>query len=79
MLELWVVWWRDVLLLQSGCPDSCNNIDYIDKISALARSIPNEAVRRYLRTLQRIEGYLRHTVNVRMALEVLILSLPQAG
>ncbi|MBX3001439.1 MAG: hypothetical protein KF893_23155, partial [Caldilineaceae bacterium] len=28
LLALWVGWWRDILLVQSGCASSCNNIDY---------------------------------------------------
>ena len=79
MLELWTVWWRDVLLSQSGCPEACSNIDYLERIGAQSQSIPVATVRRYLQTLRRIEDYLHHTVNVRLALEVLLLELPHTA
>ena len=33
-------------------------------------------VQRYLETLQRVGGYLHHTVNTRLALDILLLQLP---
>lgn len=76
MLELWVNWWRDVLLHQAGCADACNNIDQMARLAAYAQAVEPAAVRAYLQTLQRVETYLHHTVNTRLALEVLALRLP---
>jgi DNA polymerase III subunit delta' len=76
LLELWVNWWRDVLLYQSGCGDACNNIDQQERIAAHAQAVAQPDIRAYLETLQRIEGYLHHTVNTRLALDVLALRLP---
>jgi DNA polymerase-3 subunit delta' len=77
MLELWTTWWRDVLLAQVGCPEACCNIDQQEEIARQAAGLESSTVREYLHTLQRIEGYLRHTVNTRLALDVLLLRLPQ--
>lgn len=76
MLEVWTTWWRDVLLAQVGCPEACCNVDQMDEINRQAAAFDMPTVRDYLYTLQRIEGYLRHTVNTRMALDVLLLRLP---
>ncbi|MBW7883074.1 MAG: DNA polymerase III subunit delta' [Caldilineaceae bacterium] len=76
LIEVWMTWWRDVLLAQSGGGDACSNIDHEDRIAAHARAIDSETVREYVKTLTRIEGYLRHTVNVRLALDVVLLRLP---
>ncbi|MEZ4836133.1 MAG: DNA polymerase III subunit [Caldilineaceae bacterium] len=76
LLAFWVSWWRDVLLVQSGCADSCSNIDQLDALHEDARSFNAEEVRTFLHTLSRIEGYLRHTVNAGLALDVLLLQLP---
>jgi DNA polymerase III subunit delta' len=76
LLALWVSWWRDVLLVQSGCADSCSNVDLIDALQDDARAFDAEEVRAFLHTLSRIEGYLRHTVNTGLALDVLLLQLP---
>jgi DNA polymerase-3 subunit delta' len=77
MLELWTTWWRDVLLAQVGCPEACCNVDQQAEIARQAAELESSAVREYLHTLSRIEGYLHHTVNTRMALDVLLLRLPQ--
>lgn len=77
LLELWTVWWRDVLLVQSGCIDSCTNIDQLEELTHEAHTIPESIVRQYLQTLQKLEAYLHHTVNVRLALDVLMLKLPR--
>ena len=76
LLETWTSWWRDVLLAQSESTDACSNVDYLEQIDQHARTIQRSAVFAYLSTLKRIEGYLRHTVNTRLALDVLILNLP---
>jgi DNA polymerase-3 subunit delta' len=77
MLELWTTWWRDVLLTQVGCPEACCNVDQQAEIARQAAALQSETVREYLYTLNRIQGYLQHTVNTRLALDVLLLRLPQ--
>lgn len=77
MLELWTTWWRDVMLVQAGCAEACSNVDQQAEIARQAAGLESNVVRDYLHTLQRIEGYLHHTVNTRMALDVLLLRLPQ--
>ncbi|MFZ4657477.1 MAG: DNA polymerase III subunit delta' C-terminal domain-containing protein, partial [Caldilineaceae bacterium] len=76
MIDLWTTWWRDVLLVQTGCRDHCCNIDQSVILQQQAERLPQTSVRDYLRTLQRIERYLQHTINTRLALEVLLLQLP---
>lgn len=76
MIDLWTTWWRDVLLVQAGCADTCCNIDQAALLQEQANAVSLTTVRDYLRTLQRIERYLQHTINTRLALEVLLLQLP---
>jgi DNA polymerase-3 subunit delta' len=78
LLEQWTIWWRDVLLAQAGSPEACCNIDQQTEIARQARLLPTLAVQRYLHTLKRIEAYLHHTVNTRLALDVLLLQMPYA-
>ncbi|HAJ35731.1 MAG TPA: hypothetical protein DCL15_08570 [Chloroflexi bacterium] len=76
LLEVWTSWWRDVLLTQAGATEACSNIDAQPRIEEHARQLETRIVQDYVATLKRIEGYLRHTVNVRLALDVLVLRLP---
>jgi DNA polymerase-3 subunit delta' len=77
LLALWTGWWRDVLLAQAGCADACNNIDHQSEIQRDAQSCAQADVQAFLYTLRRIEGYLRHTVNTALSLDVLLLQLPR--
>lgn len=77
LLALWTGWWRDVLLAQAGCADACNNIDHQAEIQRDAQSCAPADVQTFLYTLRRIEGYLRHTVNTTLSLDVLLLQLPR--
>lgn len=77
LLELWFAWWRDVMLVQSGCADACTNVDALDAISRHAQRFSPGEVREYLALLQEIDGYLHHTVNPRLAFDALLLRLPR--
>ena len=76
LLEVWTTWWRDILLCQAGCHDAYSNIDQEEEIRRQAAHLERESVHTFIRTLQRIEGYLHHTVNTRLALDVMLLNLP---
>ena len=77
MLEAWATWWRDVFLAQNGCLDAISNVDQRAEIDRQAGALPEASVRRFLDTLQLVERYLHHTVNTRLALDVLALELPR--
>lgn len=77
MLELWLLWWRDVLLVQTGTAEFCCNVDKEQEISQYAQSIPQQVVQQYIHTLREVESYLRHTTNLRLALDVILLQLPR--
>ena len=77
LLALWTSWWRDIMLAQSGCLEQCANIDLLDTLKDAASTFRPVDVQAYLRTLSRIEGYLRHTVNTGLALDVLLLQMPR--
>ena len=77
MLELWVTWWRDVLLTQHGCVDAIGNLDQQQILERYAQTLPATAVQRHLETLKRVEQYLHHTVNTRLALDALLLDMPR--
>lgn len=76
-LELWSTWWRDLLLVQSGCAEACSNLDQRARLERQAQTLRPGEVQEYINTLKRVEAHLRHTVNPRLALDVLFLRLPQ--
>jgi DNA polymerase-3 subunit delta' len=75
-LELFLLWWRDLVLASNNCLDLTVNVDMRDLLKTQASKIlPNQAqqmVRSILKTLEALE----QNVNTRMALEVLMLDMP---
>lgn len=75
-LELFLLWWRDLVLASNSCLDLTVNVDMRDLLKTQASKIlPNQAqqmVRSILKTLEALE----QNVNTRMALEVLMLDMP---
>lgn len=79
VLREWLLWWRDVLLVQEGCRDLVVNRDRMEDVQALADATPAGEVRRFLQALMTTAGYLRLNVNLRLALESLLLKAPRSA
>lgn len=77
LLETWGTWLRDLLLVRAGCGVHCANIDQETRLAQQAGSVTMADIQQTLALLGRIEGYLHHTVNTRLALDVLLLRLPR--
>ncbi|MEE9202472.1 MAG: DNA polymerase III subunit delta' [Dehalococcoidia bacterium] len=76
-LDLWLGWWRDLLLVGAGCSEAVANADRTGGLERAARSLSLAQIRDALHSLRSaIEGLRRHA-NPRLALEVMVLSLPR--
>ena len=76
MLELWLLWWRDMVLAVNGCLDLTVNVDMRDLLRMQANKLDStEAVRIIRAILQTMEA-LDQNVNARVAFEVLMLEIP---
>jgi DNA polymerase-3 subunit delta' len=76
ILDLWAVWWRDVLLVQEGCPELVVNVDREEVLRREAGRCRSEQSRAFLQALRQTQEQLAQNVNARLALEVLLLSVP---
>jgi DNA polymerase-3 subunit delta' len=76
VLDLWREWWRDILLLCTGCQDAIINLDLWDILRAEAARYDSTQVVAFLRSLAATKRHLEENVNPRLALEVLMLDLP---
>lgn len=76
VLELWAGWWRDVLLVQEGCPELVVNVDREEALQREAGRGRPEQSRSFLQALRQTQEQLTQNVNPRLALEVLLLSVP---
>jgi DNA polymerase-3 subunit delta' len=76
VLDLWREWWRDVLLVSSGCQDAITNLDLWDILKVEAGRYDPAQVAAFLRSLAASKRRLEENVNPRLALEVLMIDLP---
>jgi DNA polymerase-3 subunit delta' len=76
LLEQWTSWWRDLLLLSGHGPEYVVNIDRLAELKALARRSDPSQAWLTLRTLQIAIDQIESNVNLRLAIESLLLKLP---
>lgn len=72
----WLLWWRDVLILQNDNAELIVNQDHLPELKRLAESVPPGQVRRFIEAIMTTAGYLRKNVNRQLALEALLLKAP---
>jgi DNA polymerase-3 subunit delta' len=76
-LTLWLGWWRDVMLTQARCEEQIVNIDYRAEVDAVAQQCSPGQVQETIKRLWATLKYLDANVNLRLALETLLLRLPR--
>jgi len=77
ILDLWLDWWRDLLLVKLGCSDAITNIDHQPMLASLAQGYSLAEVRAFISSIQAAGEQLRQNANSRLVLEVLMLSIPE--
>ena len=78
-LDLWLKWWRDLLLVKLGCNSALTNIDHETTLVDLARGYSLEQIRAVINSIQVAGEQLRQNANQRLVFEVLMLSIPVGG
>jgi DNA polymerase-3 subunit delta' len=77
VLDLWLDFWHDLLLVKLGVGDMITNIDRKNEMAALADGYRLTSLRNYIESLRSAGVQLRQNVNARLAFEVLVLDIPQ--
>jgi DNA polymerase-3 subunit delta' len=78
-LQVWLTFWRDVLIYTAGISGSITNLDYADQLKRLADSIEIKAAEAYVTSVENTIDRIDHNVNARLALEVLVLDFPRVN
>jgi DNA polymerase-3 subunit delta' len=76
ILDLWLDWWRDLLLVKLGSGDSVTNIDHESMLVDMAGGYRLGEIRAVINGIQATGEQLRQNANPRLAFEVLMLSIP---
>ncbi len=79
ILDLWLDYWRDLLLIKAGCDDTITNADMLATLVDQAKGYSLVQVKSFINSLQAAEEQLRQNANPRLVLEVLVLSIPRRG
>ena len=77
VLDLWLDWWRDLLLVKVGCSEAITNIDLEAKLVEMARGYSLAQIRAVIGSLQAAEEQLKQNANPQLVLEVLMLGIPR--
>ncbi|MBN1814189.1 MAG: DNA polymerase III subunit delta' [Anaerolineae bacterium] len=77
-LDLWLGWWRDVLLLAAEADAPLTNIDRASALRDHARRYGVARSAAMVEALRSVADHLRRNANPRLTLEVLMLDLPRS-
>jgi DNA polymerase-3 subunit delta' len=76
VLELWLSFWRDVLLSALQARDPESNPDRLSEIQKISSGIASDEIVDALRALERSIIAIHRNANLRLALETLMIDLP---
>jgi DNA polymerase III gamma/tau subunit len=86
LLEVWLSWWRDLLLLQSGMVAGSNtdgvrvtNVDREPLLLVQVAQLSTAQIQAALQATRLAVRQLGQNANPRLVMEVLALSLPRVG
>ena len=76
VLYLWLRWWRDLLLIKEGAEKFVHNVDYIETLQITSSEYDTVKLVGFIQAILRTLEALEDNANPRLALEVMMLSLP---
>jgi len=76
ILDLWLQFWRDLMLVKIGCGNIITNVDLEAMLVAMAKGYSLAQIKAVINSIQAAGEQLRQNANPRLVLEVLMLSLP---
>ena len=76
VLDLWLDWWRDLLLVKADCCDVITNVDRLATLAEVAQGCSLAQIRSFINSIQAAGEQLRQNANPRLVLEVLMLDMP---
>jgi DNA polymerase-3 subunit delta' len=77
IMEIWLDWWRDLMLIKGGCQEAIINLDYETTLEEQARGLSLSEIKEFLANLGLLQEVISKNVNPRLAWEWLMLNLPR--
>jgi DNA polymerase-3 subunit delta' len=79
ILDLWLNWWRDLLLVKIGCPGFITNSDLEATLTSQAQGYSLGQIRDFITSIQTALEQLKQNASPQLVLEVLMLNIPRRG
>ena len=76
-LDLWLDWWRDLLLVKIESSLSVNQVDFQATLVGMARGFSLAQIKEVINSIQAAGEQLKQNANPRLVLEVLMLDIPR--
>ena len=76
ILNAWTDWWRDLWLQQTNQRDAVIHLSHRERIARIAALYDQQEVSQFLEMIQRTRALIQRGVNARLALDVLLLNIP---
>jgi DNA polymerase III subunit delta' len=77
VLDLWLDWWRDLMLVKIGCGGIITNADLEARLVEMVRGYSLAQIKACINSIQAAGEQLRQNANPRLVLEVLMLDIPR--
>jgi len=77
ILDLWLDYWRDLMLVKVGCSDDITNVDLEAPLIKTAGDYSLAQIRAFISSVQAADEQLKQNASPRLVLEVLMLSIPR--
>ncbi len=76
VLDLWLDWWRDLLLVKADCSDTVTNVDRLTTLHEMAEGYTLGQIKVFINNIESAGEQLKQNANPRLVLEVLMLDIP---
>lgn len=76
-IEIWLDWWRDLMLIKGGCREAIINVDRKEVLDEQAKALSLAEIKEFLTSLGFLQEAIFKNANPRLALEWLMLRLPR--
>lgn len=76
VLDMWVDWWRDLMLCKLGFPDMVTNVDRAEALETVSGGYNLAQIKMFIESIQAAGEQLRQNANPLLVLEVLMLDMP---
>jgi DNA polymerase III subunit delta' len=77
ILDAWSGWWRDILLVKTGCRGDIVSIDYLSALVEMAGAYSLAQIKSTLRSIAEAGEQLNLNANSRLVLDNLMLNIPR--